>query len=266
MRKKSEPRIFDVLSVRQITPNMRRVSIGGPALETFPTGQDGGYLKLVLSEDGSLQRPMLRTYTIARQGPDALDVDFALHGEHGDGGPASSWAQKVKPGEKIQARGPGPQKPLPPGFDWYLVFGDMTALPAIAVNLANLPEDAVGNAVIEVQTEDDRQNLPHPKGIKIDWVINPEPGRHPKSFERVARSITWRPGRVYAWSATEFDVMKNMRRYLREERGLTSGELYISSYWKQGIGEDKHREIKSADAKQASKPIIGSIMEKLSPG
>jgi len=32
----------------------------------------------------------------------------------------------------------------------------MTALPAMAVNIEALPEHAVGHAVIEIQTEEDR--------------------------------------------------------------------------------------------------------------
>ena len=252
MANKPEPKTFDVLSAEQVTPNMRRISIGGTALRDFPQGQDGGYLKLLLPGADPSQRPSVRTYTIRRQRPDALDIDFALHGNGGAGGPAVAWAQTVQPGERITAGGPGPAKPLPPDADWHFVIGDMTALPAIAVNLAALADDAVGHAVIEIQTDADRQDLEHPDGIEIHWIVNPEPGRHPELFEQAVRSIPWREGRVYAWSATEFDVMKRVRLYLREERGRGPDQLYISSYWKHGLVEDQHREIKQADARLQS--------------
>ena len=46
--------------------------------------------------------------------------------------------------------------------------------------------------------------------------------------------------------------MRLTRQYLREERGLGPAQLYISSYWKLGLGEEKHREIKRADATTAA--------------
>ncbi|WP_174801214.1 siderophore-interacting protein [Martelella limonii] len=248
MNKRPEPKLFDVLSAEQITPNMRRVTIGGPAMTTFPAGQDGGYVKLMLP--GADEKPVVRTYTIRRQSADALDIDFALHGDHGSGGPAVSWAKTVTPGETIRVGGPGPAKPLAPGADWYLAAGDMTALPAIAVNLEALHEDAVGDAVIEIQSEADRQNLLHPEGIRLHWVINPEPGHHPQAFDEAVRAIEWRKGRVYAWCATEFETMRRVRAYLREERGLGPNQLYVSSYWKQGLGEDQHKVLKRADAEE----------------
>lgn len=80
-------------------------------------------------------------------------------------------------------------------------------------------------------------------------IVNSKAGERPDLFERAVRALPWRPGQAYAWSATEFEVMWRMRRYLREDRGLGLGQLYISSYWKQGMDEARHREIKSANAK-----------------
>jgi NADPH-dependent ferric siderophore reductase len=252
MSNRPEPRIFDVVSTSMVTPNMRRVSIGGAALEGFPAGQDGGYLKLRIPGATPADRPWVRTYTIINQTPDALDIDFALHASGGVGGPAVSWAQTVRPGDRIEAGGPGPAKPLPPDADWYLVAGDMTALPAIAVNLAALSDHAVGHAFIEVQTEEDRQKLPQPRGLDIHWLINPEPGHHPELVEQAVRSAPWAAGDVYVWYATEFEAMRRTRQYLLGERGLSPEQLYISSYWKQGLGEDEHREVKQAGSEATS--------------
>lgn len=259
MNKRPEPKIFEVLSCEQVTPSMRRVSVGGSALETFPAGQEGGYLKLKLSSGKEAAKPLVRTYTIRRQNTASLDIDFALHGDGGSGGPAVSWALCAKPGDQIEVGGPGPAKPLPPDADWYLVLGDMTALPAIAVCLEALPQDAVGHAVIEVQCEEDKDYLSFPAGIEVHWMINPEPGHHPEKFEQLVRTAKWREGKVYAWSATEFETMRRVRRYLREERGLGSTQLYISSYWKQGIAEDQHRAVKRADARASSRSVRGIL-------
>jgi len=245
MPKRPEPKTFQVLAARLLTPNMRRVTIGGDALASFPAGQAGGYVKLMLPAGG---RAAVRTYTISAQRDDGLDIDFALHGAGGEGGPAVAWSRTARPGDTVTVGGPGPAKPLPPGADHYLVFGDMTALPAIAVNLAALPADARGHALIEIQSEADRQDIDHPDGLELHWLVNPQPGHDPHLFEGVARSLGWPEGRVYAWSASEFETMRRMRRYLREERGLGPSDLYISSYWKHGLVEDEHRTVKRADA------------------
>ena len=64
--------------------------------------------------------------------------------------------------------------------------------------------------------------------------------------------MPWAAGHVYAWCATEFEAMRRTRQYLRTERGLSPEQLYISSYWKQGLVEDEHREVKYADSVAAS--------------
>lgn len=227
---------------------MRSVTIGGAAMADFPPGRDGGYLKLRLQKSDGSDRPNVRTYTIREQRSDALDIEFALHGAGGEGGPAVRWSLEAEPGETIAASGPGPAKPLPSGRGWYILAGDMTALPAIAVNLAALPEDAVGHAVIEIQEEGDKQDLKHPSGVELHWVINPHPGNHPELLADTVKAIEWPEGDAYAWAASEFDAMKLMRAYFRETRGLGKDDLYISSYWKKGVGEDGHREVKQADA------------------
>lgn len=248
MSKRPEPKVFEVVSTSMVTPNMLRVSLGGAALADFPAGQDGGYLKLRIPGAAPSDKPFVRTYTIRRQTAEVLDIDFVLHGDKGSGGPAVSWALTAKPGDKIAAGGPGPAKLLPQEADWYLVAGDMTALPAMAVAIEALPEHAVGHAVIEIQTEADRQDFRHPEGFEIQWLVNPEPGDGPDLFDEAIRSVPWRQGEVYAWCATEFEEMRRARAYLRGERGLSPAQLYISSYWKQGLVEDQHREVKYADS------------------
>lgn len=243
------PRIFEVTGSRLVTPNMRRITLGGPDLETFPAGKAGGYVKFNLGggEEGS--KAVIRTYTIRDQRADGLDVDFALHGvANGTAGPATDWAQGVQVGETIEAGGPGPAKPLPPGMDLYMIAGDMTALPAISVNLEALDKGARGYAVIEVQSEADRQEIDHPRGVELIWLVNPHPGKAPDLLVDRVRALPWGDGEIYAWVACEFNAMKALRRYLREERGLGPDRLYISSYWILGSTEEAHKKIKGEDA------------------
>lgn len=213
----------------------------------FPAGQAGGYVKFNLPSDGG--KPAIRTYTIVAQRADEIDIDFALHGLTGTGhaGPATQWALDCEPGDTVAVGGPGPAKPLPPGEPFYLIAGDMTALPAISVNLAALPTDARGVAVIEVMSDADQQPLAKPEGVELRWVVVPQPGSAPDALAAAVRSVEL-PDCVQAWAACEFSAMQRLRAYLRDERGLGPDELYISSYWKSGLTEDAHKVAKREDS------------------
>ncbi|WP_347304059.1 siderophore-interacting protein [Croceibacterium sp. TMG7-5b_MA50] len=238
------------MSKRLLTPNMLRVTLGGAGLAGFPAGQAGGYLKLRVPAQGG-GKPCVRTYTISAQGQDGLEVDFALHADaHGKAGPATAWALGTDVGDVLEVGGPGAAKPLPAGHDFYLVAGDMTSLPAISVNLAALPDNARGLAVIEISDTADRQDLPCPAGVELAWLVK-QPGSDPDLLARTLRSRPWPQGSVYAWAACEFAAMRALRTYLRDERGLMPDRLYISSYWQAGSTEDRHREVKRADAEGA---------------
>ena len=141
-----EPRILTVMGSVRVTPNMHRITLGGAGLEGFPDGQMGGYVKIMppCPEDG---KRIVRTYTIRNQTETGIDVDFALHGSDDESGPATRWAINAKVGDQIKVGGPGAAKPLPDGPGPFLLVGDMTALPAISVNLESLLEDATGDAI-----------------------------------------------------------------------------------------------------------------------
>ncbi|WP_106477807.1 siderophore-interacting protein [Phytohalomonas tamaricis] len=243
--RRSPPRSFTVLAKHNITPNMLRVTLGGEGMKTFPADQSGAYVKLHCpNEEGQIS---VRTYTVRAQRDDAIDVDFVLH-DHG--GPASRWAANAQPGDTINVGGPGPKKRVAPDADWYLLAGDMTALPAISDNIEALPEHARGYAVIEVLGAEDIQPLSTPAHFDIKWVINPHPGDNSDLLVDTLRTLPWLSGRPTVWSACEFSSMRKLRAYFKNECGLQRNELYVSSYWKLGSSEDGHRLEKRADAEQ----------------
>ncbi|AKM11464.1 siderophore-interacting protein [Croceicoccus naphthovorans] len=239
------PQRYTVLGKQRITPNMMRVTLGGDGMATLRPDAEGGYFKLRFAGDG--EKPAVRSYTIRHQRADSVDVDFVVHGEGGHAGPAVEWALSVEVGFTIEAGGPGPAKQLRPDMDRYLIAGDMTALPAIGVNLAALTAKAKGLAVIEVQSEDDKQDLIHPAGVEVRWLVNPEPGTQPDLLADALRDGGWSDGTTYGWAAAEFGSMQGLRAYLRDERGLDRDHLYISSYWKYGEDDAGHRAAKQVD-------------------
>tara|TARA_R110000823_G_scaffold117504_1_gene241052 strand:+ start:20 stop:592 length:573 start_codon:yes stop_codon:yes gene_type:complete len=190
----------------------------------------------------------MRTYTISGQRSDEIDVDFVLHTADG---PASTWARGARPGDQILVGGPGLKKLVNNDADWYLLVGDMTALPAIAVNLAQLPEDARGYAVLEVVTDEDIQPLQHPENIEIHWVVNAVPNVDTSALLKRIEQLAWLPGQPAVWTACEFHSMRALRTYFKQQRQMPKSHLYISSYWKINSTEDQHKIEKRDDAQAA---------------
>ncbi|MFN3235618.1 MAG: siderophore-interacting protein [Pseudomonadales bacterium] len=230
---------------QNISPNMQRVVLEGEALEDFPTGFEGGYIKLVLP-DGS-EKPPVRSYTIRSFDPEQrqLAIDMVAHG---DAGPAARWANQSKPGAEVSIQGPGATQPINSNGDWFLLAGDMSALPAIAVNLQRLPEDAVGHVVLEIISEQDKLALDVPPGMKIHWVINPEPEAINSVLEDTVMALPWQDGQVAIWVAGEFSASRALRQYFRHVREVPNEFKYVSCYWKIGDTDEGMKAAKRADS------------------
>ncbi len=242
-----------VTSTQTITPNMQRLVLQGDILSTFPADCEGGYIKLLFNELGETdlssvpegQRPTMRTYTIRRFMAEekAIEVDFVRHiTEDNQCGFASRWAMNAHIGDTIEIRGPGSISNLNHNADWFVLAADMTALPALSVKVKQLPADAKGYVVIQVVSEEDIQPLDVPAGIEVHWVT--------EELSQAVRALPWLDGQASAWVACEFDSMRGLRQYLRNEKNIDRDYIYISSYWKQGVAEDGHKVIKQQDAQE----------------
>lgn len=238
---KRQRRLLEVVAINDITPHLRRITFAGDELIDFPENAAGSYIKLVFNPDTDEQS--VRTYTIRQQRQDAFDVDFVLHG---DSGVASAWANKTRIGEKLHIGGPGKGQMINFEADWYFLVGDMTALPAISVNLEQLPSNAKGYVVIQIEAEEDKQTLIMPEQMQLIWVVEPL-GQHEKLLQ-TAKAQVWLEGSVATWAASEFDGMKALRQYFKQEMLLSKSHCYISSYWKNGIAEDEHKKVKKTDS------------------
>lgn len=257
---KPAPRTLTVINKQQLSPNMQRIILGGDALGDFPAGYEGGYIKLMLSElahtsSGPVaklvqalnsKKGVMRSYSVRDFDAKSrkLTLDFV---DHGDGGPASAWANHCNIGDKITISGPGPVKLVNNDSDWFFIAGDMTALPAISVNLEQLLADAKGYAVIEIIEEQDKQTINVPDGIEVHWVINPHPDSPNTLLADKVRSLKWLDGKPNVWVASEFETMRNLRRYFKKERLVDREDIYISSYWKMGTTDEGNKMAKKSD-------------------
>ncbi|MGA9872556.1 MAG: siderophore-interacting protein [Rhodococcus sp. (in: high G+C Gram-positive bacteria)] len=252
-------REMDVLTVEDVTPGMRRVILGGPAMRShhrdgveLPDVRTTGFdddIKLLPVDPatGSLpfavptnldngtvdwpagSFPYSRTYTVRRfdASTGEMAVDFALH----VGGLASDWAVYVQPGEKILVAGPKHSSGLPRGAQWMLLAGDETALPAIAHCLEKLPHHLPATVVIEVGEPSHRQELESVASVDITWLFRSENKGRSRLVETV-QSAQWRSGQPYLWVAGEATTIKPLRRWAKQDRGIAKEFVEIAGYWR----------------------------------
>ncbi len=254
-----KPKQLTVQKIEALSPYMQRIIFSGEDVAKFLLDSVGGYLKFLFNEQGGTelimkegqQRPTMRTYTIRAldHQANALTVDFVRHGDgcsSEESGVAGCWAMNAKPGDVIFAGGPGLLQPFNVDSEWLLFVADMTSLPAAAVQLAKLPDDARGVAMIEVTTEADIQSLDAPEGIDIQWHVEAQ------SEGTLSDSVKALPlaehDSVSVWCACEFNQMRSVRRYVSDQLSPAREKTYFSSYWKRGVTEDGHKLAKREDA------------------
>ncbi|GAA2274551.1 hypothetical protein GCM10009853_030670 [Glycomyces scopariae] len=245
----------EVVRVRDLTPGMRRITLGGDQLRAFtsasghprPAFDSLGFdddVRLVFPYPGRTEpvlpvqratgvdlprdpRPLTRAYTVRRWDGAAgeLDVDFVKHGI----GIGTTWAYRVRPGDRIHLYGPSASRSLPEAADWLVVAGDDTAVPAIARLLDELPGDARAQVFIEVAAEDQRLQLRDLPGVEVTWLV-----RGDRGLVDAVRDCAWWDGRPFAWVAGEHTAVRDLRRHLVEDRGMAKEDVEFTGYWRHG--------------------------------
>ncbi len=252
----------EVISYRDVTPRMRRIRFTGG---NFAGKKDvfipGKHLKILFPREGQDQpecpvikdgrpvykpgavKPLVRTYTVRayEAGEGALDIDFVLHG---DEGPASAWAARVKPGNRIGIAVRSVK--ILPQADWYLFAGDHTALPAIASMLEQLESHAKGLALIEVPDEREEQVIQHPAGIVVSWLHrgSAPAGKSNLLIDAVRELTVPATGSRYVWLAAESTETKAMRELITRQTVLQAHELHAVGYWRLGVDEDVYHDMR----------------------
>lgn len=191
------------------------------------------------------QWPTLRTYTLREVDRDAgeIVIDFVYHGDVGLAGP---WAASAEPGTELLVLGPGGAYAPDPDAGWHLLVGDESALPAIAAALAEIPAGAPVHAVVEVSDAAEEQKLSTPGELRLRWVHRESSGDG--ALVEAVRALDFPEGRVHAFVHGEAGAVKELRRHLVDERGLSTEQLSISGYWRRGLDDEAFRAAKQAEA------------------
>ncbi|MFF2044429.1 siderophore-interacting protein [Kitasatospora sp. NPDC058170] len=256
-----------VVEVARITPRMARITFEAQALDDSVGRAPDQQVKLCFPRSGQTapvlpaatadamgwyqaylavpeaERPWMRGFTIRRRRPGTLllEIDFVLHG---DTGPASGWAERARPGDRLGMVGPSElyARPVSPaesaaGADWMLLAGDETALPAIATLVEALPAGVGAVAFIEVADAAERQAFDTRAELTVHWVYRD--GAAPGGpLTAAVRAAELPGGTPFAWLAGEAGAVRALRRHLVEERGLARQAVEFGGYWRYRLSQD----------------------------
>lgn len=248
--------VLQVLKREEIAPHLVRLTLGGPGMSDFVDKPvTDRYVKFLFAKpelelelpyDMEALRaqlapedmPVRRTYTVRRSDLQAgtIEVDFVVHGDEGLAGP---WARDAQIGSSICFSGPGGMFVPKDEFDFHFFAGDETAIPAIAASLEAMSAQMTGLVIIEVADQDDEMQLQAPAGVEVRWIhrntaFTPET----TILESSVRQIPWPGGRVQVFAHGEREVMKKLRAYFYDERGVDRRDMSLSAYWAFGRAED----------------------------
>ena len=251
LRHPLQVRRLSVLRSQRVSPHFVRITFTGDDLQGFLSASFDDHLKLMLPAspgaalvlpvagpaglDGSgpslppgAARPLMRDYTPRRfdAATAELDIEFALHGD----GPAANWAAQASPGDTVGVGGPRGSFVVPLDYDWHLLIGDESALPAIARRLEELPAGVQALVLLETGDVAERRALPSQAQVQLQWLL----GGGATTLPQAVGALQLPAGEGYAWAAGEASVMAVTRQVLVSTHGLDKDHIRAAAYWKRG--------------------------------
>ena len=232
-------RMTQVSCVEKLSPHMIRIIVTGKSLSDFPINKESAHIKAIFpNPESNDSKPKLgiylgfkkwmRTYTVRKFDPQRLELtlDFAVNDHQGL---ASNWAANAKPGDYLGIAGPGDVKHTDIHAARHLFFGDLTALPAIASTLENLPDNANGAAWIQVPDNLDIQKLSSPAGIKVNWLVTQN--KHTDDFLDGLKKQPRELADTAIFIAAEASIVRALKGHLNDHCQYDKSKLYASAYW-----------------------------------
>ena len=268
--KPENPRFYrlTVLASDRISPNFVRVTLGGDSLTNFTYMGYDHWFRLFLPQPGQDEpripsatsmlwyaqylafskdtKPVVRNYTISQfraagQGTHGegaeLDVDFVVHGdEHGGrAGPASSWATRAVPGDRVAILDEGRIYNPDGHATWQLLVGDESAVPAVLGILRSSAENVRTTAFLEVPTDADVQQQDLPSVVDLHWIVRSDPLAKPGAAALAAVQQADLPDEApFVYVAGDQGLASGLRRYLVNEHSVPKSQICFTGYWKFG--------------------------------
>lgn len=243
-------RTLYVESIQQLSDTMVRIHVGGEQAEGFYSPGFDDHVKLFFPPQGhtqfalpqigergvvyddSLPKPLTRDYTPRYYQPAKRQIalDFVLH----EGGVAAEWAQNAQVGDALTLAGPRGSILIPTRFDWELLIGDETALPAIGRRLEELPATTTAWVFVALSSSQARQHLVSQASLQLQWLVSDASSPASEQLVAAIKAFELPGGEGMAWGGVEGSLVAPLRNLLLS-KGLPLERQKISSYWKHAV-------------------------------
>ncbi|MET0837665.1 MAG: siderophore-interacting protein [Marmoricola sp.] len=250
-----------VVETRWLTPTLIRVVLGGGDLDGIAMVEStDAYVNLAFAPEGAPYDdvfdpavvreeqpkewwPARRRYTVRSwdAATGELTIDFVVHG---DVGVAGAWARRARPGDVLVFEGPSGGYRPDPDADWLLMVGDESALPAIAASLEAVPPGTLAVVRLLCDGPDHEVELACDGNLALAWVHRLGDGRDGDLLAETVRDLPFPRGRVHAFVHGEATEIREIRRHLLAERGLSRQDMSCSPYWRRDMTDEDWRKVK----------------------
>ncbi len=232
IRYELKPRPARVVSVTELNPAYKRIVVTGEEFHDFQTKSPADHIKVALEVDGER---IMRDYTPRSFENGELTLEFALHAD----GPVTTWARNAEVGSELTILGPRGSAVTKPVFDAYVYIGDETLLPGIGRAMELVPADAKFIGVAEIESAADKIELPADENDTIIWAERN--GRTTgEALIGALNGMEWPEGEVWVYIGGEATSVRDARRHVLNDRGLSRENLGMSGHWKLGQSDFDH--------------------------
>ncbi len=231
VRHELKRRELTVTAVERLSPHYVAITFHGESLADFASDSFDDHLKFMV--DTGADEPARRDYTPRRfdRAARELVIEFALHGS----GAASDWASQVQVGQQALIGGPRGSMIVPTDYEWHLLAGDDTALPAIARRLEELPAGARALVLGLVADDADRRVFTSAADVlQVQWH------RTGDDWLAALRALQLPAGEGFVWCAGEARLMAQARDVLLQHHQHPREAMRVAAYWKQGATDFHH--------------------------
>lgn len=268
----------EVVSTEQLTPTMIRVVLGGGTLDEFEMSPaTDAYINARFVPEGSPvtvpfdsadmeavapeHRPKPRRFTVRNWDPQRreLTIDFVAHGSAGYAG---SWAQRAKPGDRLQFGRPGGSYRPSPDVDWHLLVGDESALGAIGATIESLPAGSSARAYVVVDGPENEVELPTVADVQVVWLYRQECADPELALVDALANAEFPHGTFDVFVHGEAGEVRAVRKHLIVERGIDPSVASISPYWRRQHTDEAWRQVKRqwlAEQASEDQKLLGAV-------
>ena len=224
LRHEVKMRNVSVSRIEILSPNIRAITFKGESLSDFYSPSFEDHVKLIVeTRDGAAVR---RDYTPRKYRADTqeLTLEIGIH-DHGLG---SDWARHARLGDAAVIAGPKGSLMIPKDYDWHLLVGDLTALPAIHRRLEELPSESKVIVRLLISEAADQRVIELGPSMELQWFTKPI------ELIRSVKGLKVPSGIGFAWCAGEAALMSEIKTILVDEKALAPDLMKIGVYWKSG--------------------------------